>query len=175
MMIIWWSKHVGVILSVLMCDIWINVLLQTRALVGLLHIVDFRCLSCVTCMLHSSFPSSLKAILDEQWRQSTKLLITSYARPSRHFLCVSSKYLPQTPCSHVHHSAKERIFIFCCFHPNQTQQITKEQAKSQSYWRNREVECVWEELFHFLLKAPVGTETRESLIQPKCADRSGKD
>jgi hypothetical protein len=36
---IWWSKHVGVILSVLICDIWINVLLQTSALVGPLHIV----------------------------------------------------------------------------------------------------------------------------------------
>jgi hypothetical protein len=33
-MIIWWSKHVGVILNVLVCDIWINVLLQTSALVG---------------------------------------------------------------------------------------------------------------------------------------------
>jgi hypothetical protein len=38
-MIIWWSKHVGVILSVLVCDIWINVLLQTSALVGPLYIV----------------------------------------------------------------------------------------------------------------------------------------
>jgi hypothetical protein len=34
MVIIWWSKHVGVILSVLVCDIWNNVLLQTSALVG---------------------------------------------------------------------------------------------------------------------------------------------
>jgi hypothetical protein len=39
MMMIWWSKHVGVILSVLMCDIWIKVLLQTSALVGPLYIV----------------------------------------------------------------------------------------------------------------------------------------
>jgi hypothetical protein len=39
MKISWWSKHVGVILSVLTCDIWINVLLQTSALVGPLHIV----------------------------------------------------------------------------------------------------------------------------------------
>jgi hypothetical protein len=31
---IWWSKHVGVILNVLVCDIWINVLLQKSALVG---------------------------------------------------------------------------------------------------------------------------------------------
>jgi hypothetical protein len=38
MMISWWSEHVGVILSVLMCDIWINVLLQTSALVGPLHV-----------------------------------------------------------------------------------------------------------------------------------------
>jgi hypothetical protein len=38
-MISWWSKHVGVILSVLMCDIWINVLLHTSALVGPLHII----------------------------------------------------------------------------------------------------------------------------------------
>jgi hypothetical protein len=42
MMIIWWSKHVGVILSVLMCDIWINVLLQTSALVGQLYIVNWN-------------------------------------------------------------------------------------------------------------------------------------
>jgi hypothetical protein len=42
MMIIWWSKHVGVILSVLMCDIWINVLLQTSALVGHTH-SDLKC------------------------------------------------------------------------------------------------------------------------------------
>jgi hypothetical protein len=67
-----------------------------------------------------------------------------------------------TPCSHVHHSAKERIFIFCCFHPNQTQQITKEQAKSLSYRWNHEAKCVWEELFHFFWKASVGAETRES-------------
>jgi hypothetical protein len=41
MMISWWLKHVGVILSVLMCDIRINVLLQTSALhvVGPLHIL----------------------------------------------------------------------------------------------------------------------------------------
>jgi hypothetical protein len=39
MMISWWSKHVGMILSVLMCDIWINILLQTSALVGQLHVV----------------------------------------------------------------------------------------------------------------------------------------
>jgi hypothetical protein len=42
MMISWWSKHVGVILSVLMCDIWINVLLQTSALVGPLHIANWN-------------------------------------------------------------------------------------------------------------------------------------
>jgi hypothetical protein len=35
----WWSKHVGVILSVLMCDIWINVVLKTSALVGPLYII----------------------------------------------------------------------------------------------------------------------------------------
>jgi hypothetical protein len=40
-MISWWSKHVGMILSVLMCDIWINVLLHTSSLVGPLHIVPF--------------------------------------------------------------------------------------------------------------------------------------
>jgi hypothetical protein len=38
-MIIWWSKHVGVILIILVCDIWINVLLQTSALVGPLFIM----------------------------------------------------------------------------------------------------------------------------------------
>jgi hypothetical protein len=46
MMISWWSKYVGVILCVLVCDIWINVLLQTSALVGLLHIdheIMFAC------------------------------------------------------------------------------------------------------------------------------------
>jgi hypothetical protein len=42
MMIIWWSKHVGMILNVLVCDIWINVLLQTSALVGPLYIVDWN-------------------------------------------------------------------------------------------------------------------------------------
>jgi hypothetical protein len=44
MMIIWWSKHVGVTLSVLVCDIWINVLLHTSALVGPLHITN-KCIS----------------------------------------------------------------------------------------------------------------------------------
>jgi hypothetical protein len=39
MIIIWRSKHVGVILNVLVCDIWINVLLQASALVGPLYIV----------------------------------------------------------------------------------------------------------------------------------------
>jgi hypothetical protein len=42
MMIIWWSKHVGVILSVLVCDIWIDILLQTSALVGPLYIVNWN-------------------------------------------------------------------------------------------------------------------------------------
>jgi hypothetical protein len=42
MMIIWWSKHVGVILSVLVCDIWFNVLLQISALVGPLYIVNWN-------------------------------------------------------------------------------------------------------------------------------------
>jgi hypothetical protein len=42
MMISWWSKHVGVILSVLMCDVWINVLLQTSALVGPLHVMNWN-------------------------------------------------------------------------------------------------------------------------------------
>jgi hypothetical protein len=37
-MISWWSKHVGMILIVLMCDAWINVLLQTNALIGPLQI-----------------------------------------------------------------------------------------------------------------------------------------
>jgi hypothetical protein len=38
MMIIWWSKHVGVILNILLCDIWINVLIQTSALIGQLYL-----------------------------------------------------------------------------------------------------------------------------------------
>jgi hypothetical protein len=38
-MIIWWSKYVGVILNVLMCNIWINVLIQTIASVGPLYII----------------------------------------------------------------------------------------------------------------------------------------
>jgi hypothetical protein len=42
MMISWWSKYVGVILSVLMCEIRINVLLQTSALVGPLHIMNWN-------------------------------------------------------------------------------------------------------------------------------------
>jgi hypothetical protein len=42
MMIGWWSKYVGVILSVLVCDIWTNVLLQTNALVGPLYIVNWN-------------------------------------------------------------------------------------------------------------------------------------
>jgi hypothetical protein len=46
-MIIWWSKHVGVILSVLMCDIWINVLLQTSALVGPLYVVPGYTFYCI--------------------------------------------------------------------------------------------------------------------------------
>jgi hypothetical protein len=42
MMIIWWSKHVGVILSVLICDIWIDVYLPRSALVGPLYIVNWN-------------------------------------------------------------------------------------------------------------------------------------
>jgi hypothetical protein len=38
----WRSKHVGVILSVLVCDIWINFLIQTSALVGPLYIVNWN-------------------------------------------------------------------------------------------------------------------------------------
>jgi hypothetical protein len=47
-MIIWWSKYVGVILSVLVCDILINVLLQTSALVGPLYTVYNLLLSFLT-------------------------------------------------------------------------------------------------------------------------------
>jgi hypothetical protein len=43
MMIIWWSKHVGVILNVLVCDVWINVLIQTSALVWPLYIARCSC------------------------------------------------------------------------------------------------------------------------------------
>jgi hypothetical protein len=39
MMISWWTKHAGVILRVLMCDIWINVVLKTSELVGSFHII----------------------------------------------------------------------------------------------------------------------------------------
>jgi hypothetical protein len=42
MMIIWLLKHVGVILSVLVRDIWINVLLQTSALFGPLYILKWN-------------------------------------------------------------------------------------------------------------------------------------
>jgi hypothetical protein len=42
MIIIWWSKPVGVILNILVCDIWINVLMQTSALVGPLYIVNWN-------------------------------------------------------------------------------------------------------------------------------------
>jgi hypothetical protein len=67
MMIIWWSKHVRVILSISMCDIWINVLLQTSALVGPLHTViwhdfitetfAFHCSRCNTnCHVTHKFP-----------------------------------------------------------------------------------------------------------------------
>jgi hypothetical protein len=42
MMISWWSKHVGVVLSIWMCDISINVLLYISALVGPLHIVNWN-------------------------------------------------------------------------------------------------------------------------------------
>jgi hypothetical protein len=41
MMISWWSKHVGVVLSVLIYDIWINVLFKKSALVGKLHKVAY--------------------------------------------------------------------------------------------------------------------------------------
>jgi hypothetical protein len=37
MMISWWAKHVGVILCVLMCDIWINALLDTSAFIWITH------------------------------------------------------------------------------------------------------------------------------------------
>jgi hypothetical protein len=41
-MISCWSKHVGVVLGVIVCDIWINVLLYTSALVGPLYIVNWN-------------------------------------------------------------------------------------------------------------------------------------
>jgi hypothetical protein len=52
MMISWWSKYVGVILSVLICDIWINVLLQTSVLVGPLHIGNFNTVYAFWGILH---------------------------------------------------------------------------------------------------------------------------
>jgi len=123
-------------------------------------------------MLHASFPPSLKQYSknneDEVRRFSLRNMHRRHVPPSALVPVPFS-----TPRSHVHHSAKERIFIFRCFHPNQTQQITKEHAKSLSYRRNREAKCVWEELFHFFF---FGRRKRESrLIQPKCADRPGKD
>jgi hypothetical protein len=65
-MIIWWSKHVGMILNVLVCEIWINVLIQTSALVGPLYTgnihcnkeIHFTCRECVTdveCLIAKLF------------------------------------------------------------------------------------------------------------------------
>jgi hypothetical protein len=54
-MIIWWSKD-GVILSVLVCDIWINVSLQASALVGPLYIT--RIIICVGSNLEETGRSS---------------------------------------------------------------------------------------------------------------------
>jgi uncharacterized membrane protein YqaE (UPF0057 family) len=71
MMISWWLTHAGVILSVLMCDIWINVLLQTSALVGLLHVVNWN--ARWNGEIHMFFPfarsgtSSLGAVTSFYW------------------------------------------------------------------------------------------------------------
>jgi hypothetical protein len=43
MMISWWSKHVGVILNVLMCDIWINVLLSTKCISWAVMYSELKC------------------------------------------------------------------------------------------------------------------------------------
>jgi hypothetical protein len=43
MMISWWSKHVGVILSVLMCDICINVLLQNKCISWTIIYSELKC------------------------------------------------------------------------------------------------------------------------------------
>jgi hypothetical protein len=76
MMIIWWSKHVGEILSVLMCDIWINVLLQTSTLVGPLYIVKWNarwnseiypCLSMNYKYLPWSFVIRYVAFITNEW------------------------------------------------------------------------------------------------------------
>jgi hypothetical protein len=50
-MIVWWSKHVGVILNVLVCDIGINVLIQTSALVWPLYVANMDVLMPLTIRL----------------------------------------------------------------------------------------------------------------------------
>jgi hypothetical protein len=63
MMISWWSKYVGVILNVLMCDIWINVLLQTSALVGPLPVIATSLKISPFYWIRKRFTCSQEAIL----------------------------------------------------------------------------------------------------------------
>jgi hypothetical protein len=72
MMIIWWSKHVGMILNVLVCDIWINVLLQTSALVGPLYITHY-CVY-VLCFVWTVFASDSQRVLSADTKRTTDSL-----------------------------------------------------------------------------------------------------
>jgi hypothetical protein len=59
-MISWWSKYVGVVLSVLMYDIRINVLLFISELVGPLHNVDYNVLIHIDNFKTKNYILSLK-------------------------------------------------------------------------------------------------------------------
>jgi hypothetical protein len=66
MMISWWSKHLEVILSVLMYDNWINVLLQTSALVGPLHVVSIIQFWKFLCLDHIPYMARIRITRTER-------------------------------------------------------------------------------------------------------------
>jgi hypothetical protein len=93
-------KHVGVVLSVLMYEIWINVLLYTSALVGPLHIVNWnarRNSEILNLGLHFTAGARLFGLIQEiTSQQCCSGVVTSFAdRPvmsAVQFLCTSTVY-----------------------------------------------------------------------------------
>jgi hypothetical protein len=136
MMIIWWSKHVGVILSVLVCDIWINVFSQTDALVGPLYIVNWN------ARWNSEIPK-INFTSTKIWTHRTLIsLLHVSARPTCHRQGVLSvaTAAPSKLCqllrkwvkSRPHNCTRVRIFGWNTW--MSTALISKHQRRYSLYW-----------------------------------------
>jgi hypothetical protein len=93
MLIIWWSKYVGVILNVLVCDVWINVSIQTSALVGPLYTESGIKFTVHFVLLQPLPPISLRPVLILPSCLQLSLQVTYSVHVLRPKFCIRFTYV----------------------------------------------------------------------------------